>query len=188
MTKYLKVSNMLTPEQSAKYAGLINVDLERCMRHADNAIDGLLDLCADIPERGSMVEVGCFAGESTEVFASKFGHVAAVDCWLGSDDNRIEELFDHRIMSRFNNVTKIKLFSDVAARDFPFHSVDMVYIDAAHDYASVKLDLFSWIPAIKKGGYICGHDYDQDDVNRAINDVVGLNVKKYQDGSWLIQL
>lgn len=38
-------------------------------------------------------------------------------------------------------------------------SLDWVYIDAAHDYESVKADLAAALPKIKASGWILGHDY-----------------------------
>ena len=39
--------------------------------------------------------------------------------------------------------------------------LDMVYIDAAHDYENVTNDIKLWIDLIKPGGVISGHDYEQ---------------------------
>ena len=47
-----------------------------------------------------------------------------------------------------------------AAKDFGDNSLDFVYIDAKHDAGSVLQDCGVWYPKIKKGGIICGHDYD----------------------------
>jgi hypothetical protein len=38
-------------------------------------------------------------------------------------------------------------------------SLDFVYIDARHDYESVKEDLAAWYPKVRPGGIIAGHDY-----------------------------
>ena len=36
---------------------------------------------------------------------------------------------------------------------------DFVYIDAAHDEASVAADLEAWAPLVRPGGILAGHDY-----------------------------
>ena len=36
---------------------------------------------------------------------------------------------------------------------------DFVYIDAAHDEASVAADLKAWAPLVRPGGILAGHDY-----------------------------
>jgi hypothetical protein len=37
--------------------------------------------------------------------------------------------------------------------------LDFAYIDARHDYASVREDLELWLPRIRPGGVLAGHDY-----------------------------
>lgn len=37
--------------------------------------------------------------------------------------------------------------------------VDVLVVDAAHDYESVKRDIVAWLPRMKPGGLIIGHDY-----------------------------
>jgi len=39
------------------------------------------------------------------------------------------------------------------------NNIDLVYIDADHSYESVKADISTWLPKVRKGGIICGHDY-----------------------------
>ena len=40
--------------------------------------------------------------------------------------------------------------------------VDLVFIDGDHTYDHVKADLQSWMPHIRDGGILCGHDYGWD--------------------------
>jgi FkbM family methyltransferase len=41
----------------------------------------------------------------------------------------------------------------------PHHSLDFVYLDARHDYASVLEDLEAWFDKVRPGGVLSGHDY-----------------------------
>lgn len=42
------------------------------------------------------------------------------------------------------------------------------FIDAAHDYDSVKADIAAWLPKVKKGGILSGHDIIHPPVNKAV--------------------
>jgi FkbM family methyltransferase len=48
--------------------------------------------------------------------------------------------------------------ADASAR-VPHHSLDFVYLDARHDYASVLEDLEAWFDKVRPGGILAGHDY-----------------------------
>ena len=37
--------------------------------------------------------------------------------------------------------------------------MSFVYIDALHDYDSVKADIAAWWPQVKPGGVLAGHDF-----------------------------
>jgi predicted O-methyltransferase YrrM len=49
-----------------------------------------------------------------------------------------------------------------ASKTFEDKSVDFVFIDAGHTYEEVVEDIKSWLPKVKKGGFIGGHDYYRD--------------------------
>ncbi|MEO6444239.1 MAG: class I SAM-dependent methyltransferase [Gemmatimonadaceae bacterium] len=52
-----------------------------------------------------------------------------------------------------------RMTSADAAPLVPRHSLDFVYIDARHDYASVLEDLEFWFDKVRPGGIVAGHDY-----------------------------
>ena len=52
-----------------------------------------------------------------------------------------------------------RMTSVEAAARIPAASLDFVYIDARHDYASVMEDLEAWYPKVRPGGLMTGHDY-----------------------------
>lgn len=59
-------------------------------------------------------------------------------------------------------VTLIHQPSTVAACLFEDEIFDMVYIDADHRFDQVIQDIRAWWPRVKKGGFLCGHDFHRD--------------------------
>ena len=50
-------------------------------------------------------------------------------------------------------------------------ALDYVFLDAAHDYESIRDDIAAWWPKIKAGGWLAGHDYtDAEGVRRAVDE------------------
>lgn len=47
-----------------------------------------------------------------------------------------------------------------AAGAFAARSVDAIWVDAGHDERSVCADLAAWMPKLKPGGIMAGHDYN----------------------------
>lgn len=73
----------------------------------------------------------------------------------------------------------IRMKSLDAANLFWNEYFDLVYIDASHFYEEVKADIIAWLPKVKKGGIIAGHDYGSGrrshrGVTVAVNEVVGV--------------
>lgn len=50
-------------------------------------------------------------------------------------------------------------------------SLDFIFIDASHVYRNVVADIVCWVPKVKMGGIISGHDYmsDKYDVKGAVD-------------------
>lgn len=61
---------------------------------------------------------------------------------------------------------------DMAAH-VPDESLDMVYIDCGHSYECVSKDLAAWMPKVKKGGLVAGHDINNSmyGVRRAVDEI-----------------
>jgi SAM-dependent methyltransferase len=59
-----------------------------------------------------------------------------------------------------------------AVLDFPYESIDFVYIDGSHEFDYIMCDIIEWGRRVKKGGIISGHDYHNarwSAVERAVN-------------------
>jgi predicted O-methyltransferase YrrM len=48
--------------------------------------------------------------------------------------------------------------ADIAAT-FPDGTFDVVFIDGDHAYPAVVSDITEWMPTLKAGGLLCGHDF-----------------------------
>jgi predicted O-methyltransferase YrrM len=145
-----------------------------------------------------MVEIGSYRGQSAEQFAlsRRFKKIYCVDPWVtgyhdidpasNSDMEAVEKDFDLRT-SQYPQIEKIKLPSNEAVKLFENESVDLVYIDACHTYEAVKEDLSIWLPKIKKGGFISGHDwaYIYEGVTRAIIETIGQPDMVFIALSWI---
>lgn len=58
--------------------------------------------------------------------------------------------------------TLLEMDSLEACQEFADESLDYVFIDADHEYLPVLKDIRAWLPKVKFGGYLMGHDYKSD--------------------------
>lgn len=126
-----------------------------------------------IPEGGKMVEVGCFKGHSVIYIASlakqqaRCVSIYAVDTFAGSPEHQkkgitdfYDEFLDNVVSCGVSNyIEPMKMTSEQASKCFADESLDFVFLDGAHDYESVKKDIEAWLPKVKVGGVLAGHDF-----------------------------
>lgn len=84
--------------------------------------------------------------------------------------------------------------SAFVAQQFSDGSLDFVFIDADHSYAGCLADICAWLPKVRRGGWIGGHDYGHRlergglwGVKRAVNEIAeqhGWHVETGQDLTW----
>lgn len=158
----------------------------------------LRQLISQLPENIIMVEIGCYQGESTVIFASfsNIEKIYAVDPWLNGYDSSdeasyqfpmtdVEKAFDNRTNSN-KKIKKMKLKSEEAVELFNDRSLDFVYIDGNHTYESTKQDILSWVRKVKSNLFIGGHDYlNPCGVKQAVDEIFGSPDMIYGDSSWL---
>lgn len=68
----------------------------------------------------------------------------------------------YQVLEKFDNDKRVHILRDFsmdAALKFNDKSFDFVYIDAIHTFESCFSDIITWYPKVKKGGWLCGHDY-----------------------------
>ena len=161
----------------------------------------------DRMESGIIVEVGSWLGRSVVYLAEyvleqqKDIRIYSVDTWQGSNEEAhrkyIEEiggsdaLYEQFLKNisplPIDSIIPIRKSSVEAAKLFADNSLDVVYIDASHNYIDVVNDIDAWLPKIKKGGIISGHDYSPDIWNGvvcSVNAIFGEDIKISRN-SWI---
>ncbi len=163
-----------------------------------NSVAGLYELVREFfkPEF-KIAEIGSFEGVSTILFSKFVDTVYSIDCYdypvpptgrIPSHDEtfvRAEKTFIERTKD-ISNIIKIRKTSEEAAKDFEDFSLDAVYIDAEHDEQSVTSDILLWRNKIKPGGFLCGHDYNQQPVRNAVAKAGFKKITVAPDSSWLV--
>lgn len=116
-----------------------------------------------------IAEIGSWLGRSTAALSDHTpGTVVAVDTWAGSDEpahhallagKDPDWLYREFLRNVGSNVEAVRMNSLEAAAVLAERRFDMIFIDGAHDVASVKADIEAWLPLLEPGGLLCGHDY-----------------------------
>ena len=161
--------------------GLFRPDLQGWNSHHQYLADAIQSVRPQV-----IVEIGVWKGVSSIHMANLLrqqgidGAVIAVDTWLGASDHWTHQdwfsslLIEHgqpMMMRTFmanvvesgsqDIIVPLPLDSVNAAEVFKFYGlkVDMLHIDAGHEYGSVIADLRAWWPLLRKDGILIGDDY-----------------------------
>jgi hypothetical protein len=149
----------------------------------------------------TLVEVGCWLGRSSAMMCEKIRisgkplKFFCVDTWRGSPelmeqvkqmDGDVFPFFLKNMRQHAGLFAALRMDSVKAAKTFPDFSCSFVFIDACHEYKSVIKDIRAWLPKVKTGGIIAGHDYDFPGVNKAVNESFKNVIRNGR--SWLVEI
>jgi predicted O-methyltransferase YrrM len=147
----------------------------------------------------TFVEVGCKEGRTTGFILKNVpdSRVIAIDPWIADpapangdptredykawDFGKIEREFWENVGENKNRCVMIRQTSAEAATGaapvgYPIQLQDLIFIDALHDYESVKQDIALWWPKVRVGGMLALHDFNHQwpGVERAIAESFNL--------------
>lgn len=128
------------------------------------------------------VELGAWKGKSSAYLATEIANsgkpikLHVVDAWDGrghtNNDGTAEycayeldikaglfETFTKHLEPVAAHYTPVRMDTVEAAAQFEDGSVDLVWIDTTQDYDMVLAEIQAWLPKVKSGGWIGGHDY-----------------------------
>lgn len=114
------------------------------------------------------IECGVYMGHSSKVMlaANPNLHLWAVDLFMVEGTKKVAEYFMAKEIAdgRLEIIPK----SSPAAAEMLTHmmgQIDLCFIDGGHDTETVSKDIRSFLPLLRKGGVLCGHDLDQNPDN-----------------------
>lgn len=164
------------------------------------------DAVATIGRDGAVfVEVGSWKGRSAAFLATEIHNsgkdiqLHCVDTWEGTpgDPGHMEDsdLKEGKLMDRFREnvsrvahvITEVRKSSVEAAKGYADGSLDFVFLDAGHTFADVDADIKAWLPKVRPGGWLAGHDFDwNQDVQKAVIENPALRgFRPYPGMCWL---
>ena len=153
-----------------------------------------------LPTNGPIVgaEVGVFIGRNSRHLLQQRGDLSVnlVDVWNESPFReryastgdakaklrdgqwkRVLEMAQHNLRFAGERAIFRKGDSRSIARTFKDASLDFVFIDAEHSYEACIADIDDWLPKVRAGGFIGGHDYRNSlfpGVTRAVEELARL--------------
>jgi len=157
------------------------------------------------PQEAHFVEIGTWKGQSSAYLAVEIinsGKNIKLDCidsFAGSPiepgqmydadilNNRLYDVFINNMKPVEGKFTPIISDSAEAAALYEDESLDFVFIDASHDFESIKRDITAWFRKVKVGGLFAGHDYAQPypGIVKAVNGLLAKEqVKVFPSTCW----
>ena len=130
----------------------------------------LVHLANTIPAK-VIVEVGCYVGMTTvSLMKGTEADVHCVDHFAGNPSDRLKDIHPRITFETFCRNLRPWLFqrvqlhvgkSSAYAAAWPRDlEIDMVFIDANHDYLPVMEDILSWRSLLMPGKILAGHDFE----------------------------
>lgn len=130
------------------------------------------DLCRLFAELGYRrgAEIGVWAGEFSELLCRTIPglELTCVDPWKAyktynerkNNQARLDGAYREAIarLAPFD-CTLLRMTSLDAAARIPDRSLDFVYVDSNHQEPFISQDLAAWMPKVRSGGILSGHDY-----------------------------
>lgn len=181
-----------------------NYPLDLRSEYGDNYSHGLVDILNDIKlNKGTsvIVEVGSYAGVTTEIFALSSNKVFVESSWNldnifthQGDVHKAKEMFD-KVASDYQDTITV-LDGSIVDEGYELvdNSVDFLYLDRAFYPSDVENTLKKWLPKVKDGGYIGVHTYYMDgqvpatqlgNLKNIVGALVDSNYNIYRDGTIL---
>lgn len=161
------------------------------------------------------VEVGVFRGVLSRYLLKKgVSRLFMVDNWLPAKEQpghykatrdycatlsekeaASNEALAREVARQYGERAKVlKMGSVEAAALINDASMDFVFLDADHSEDGLRADIAAWLPKVKRGGWLCGHDidnhmpeYDFSGVRRAVDVAFPDGIEVDDNFTWFVR-
>lgn len=157
-----------------------------------------------MPENGVYVEIGvfiggvvCTVGQIAKNLKKKI-EIYAIDTFLcdnvSIESRRQVNCYKDFYQEFINNINKVNITDLVHVRKgdsldvvdlFEDKSIDVLFIDGDHNFPKTKNELQRYLPKVKVGGKIIGHDFDAGGVKQGIIELIGIDKVENHNTSYL---
>jgi predicted O-methyltransferase YrrM len=121
----------------------------------------LAELAAGVPSTQAIVEIGSYAGRSTRwlIDSGTKALITCVDPWVGQNGHyKPDTAMDVFLRVTRGRVVALRASSKRVASQW-VSPLGLVFVDARHEYDSVRQDFECWGAHVARGGWIALHDY-----------------------------
>lgn len=157
------------------------------------------------PDGSNFLEIGSWKGASTSYLGVELINLNktktvlyCVDTWEGTPGEHDTEksVLDKTLFNEFLNnikplrdnglvINPVKGKSQDSSILFADNFFDFIYIDGSHYYNDVKEDIIKYLPKLKSTGVLAGHDWQCEEVVRAVSETLGLQNIKTIHNTWI---
>jgi predicted O-methyltransferase YrrM len=136
-------------------------------------------IAKELPNNARLAEVGIANGDSVIYLAQELKNLGK-DFKIYAIDNmgyggffQMKTIYENIIKSGLGDYIEVIPYPSLeCAKMFNDGFLDFVYIDSSHTYKETKQEVIEWYNKVKDEGILAGHDFNADEVNRAVSQIV----------------
>jgi len=136
-------------------------------------------IAKELPNNARLAEVGIANGDSVIYLAQELKNLGK-DFKIYAIDNmgyggffQMKTIYENIIKSGLGDYIEVMPYASLdCAKMFNDGFLDFVYIDSSHTYKETKQEVIEWYNKVKDEGILAGHDFNADEVNRAVSQIV----------------
>jgi predicted O-methyltransferase YrrM len=136
-------------------------------------------IAKELPNNARLAEVGVANGDSVIYLAQELKNLGK-DFKIYAIDNmgyggffQMKTIYENIIKSGLGDYIEVMPYPSLeCAKMFNDGFLDFVYIDSSHTYKETKQEVIEWYNKVKDEGILAGHDFNADEVNRAVSQIV----------------